>query len=179
MSSSVFVLTDSLSPYHMREFFERIERIHFLSPGTPGHGFDGYLDTNTPGPSAWEDYNDLLTVLETILEKLGGKINVMSDLDVVSPTRDLDEFVFGGTLHVDEKWRRLSSRDYVRETAKVDPLTVKLNTLASKLIFSEDEENKVVGVEYLEGDRVYRANAWNNGTQTETTIVYAGVSNSP
>src|SRR5690606_6874884 len=59
MSSSVFVLTDSLSPYHMREFFERIERIHFLSPGTPGHGFDGYLDTNTPGPSAWEDYNDL------------------------------------------------------------------------------------------------------------------------
>ena len=118
----------------MRKLFERMERNHFLPPGTPGHGLDGYFDTNAPGPSAWEGYDDLLTVMETISESLGRKTNVTSDLNVLLPTRDLDEGVFGGTLHVDVNWRRFSSRDYVRETAKEYPLTVKLNTLATKLI---------------------------------------------
>lgn len=108
----------------MRELFAGMERNHFLPPDTPGHGFDGYFDTNAPGPSAWEGYDDLLAVMETISGGLGSKTNVTSDLNALSPTRDRDEGVFGGTLHVDEKWRRFSSRDYVLETAKQYPLTV-------------------------------------------------------
>lgn len=171
----------------MRELFAGMERNHFLPPDTPGHGFDGYFDTNAPGPSAWEGYDDLLAVMDTISESLGRETNVTSDLNTLSPTRDRDEGVFGGTLHVDEKWRRFSSRDYVLETAKQYSLTMKLNSLATKLIFSEDEENRVVGVEYLEGESVYRADPRNDGTQTGTpgkvyakeVIVSAGVFNSP
>lgn len=177
------------SPAHMREIFVEIERNHYLPAGTPGHGFDGYFDTNAPDDSAWVGYEDLLAVLETIGDSLGGDTNVTSDVNYLSPTRDQDNGVYVGAQHVDENQRRFSSRDYILETAASHPLTVKLNTLATKLIFSDDdEETKVVGVEYLEGESVYRADPRNNGTQLGTpgkvyaskeVIVAAGVFNSP
>ena len=65
---------------------------------------------------------------------------------------------------------------------------MKLNTLATKLIFSNDDgENRVIGVEYLEGESAYSADPRKKGTQTGTAgkayakdvIVSAGVFNSP
>lgn len=179
--------TNTPSPENMRELFTRIERNHYLPPGTPGHGFSGYFDTNAPDDSAWVGYDDALAVLETISESLGGETNVTSDPNALSPTRDQDEGVFGGAQHVDENMRRFSSRDYILETAESYPLTLKLNALATKLIFDEEEEDRVVGVEYLEGESVYRADPRNDGTQEGTpgkvyakeVIVSAGVFNSP
>ncbi|MBE3050305.1 GMC family oxidoreductase N-terminal domain-containing protein, partial [Candidatus Bathyarchaeota archaeon] len=118
--------------------------------------------------------DDLLTVMETVSDSLGGETTVTSDTNVLSPTRDQDEGVYGGAQHVDENMRRFSSRDYILETARDYPLTVKLNALATKLIFSEDEEDRVVGVEFLEGQSVYRADPRNNGTEGTLGKVYAG-----
>lgn len=171
----------------MRELFEKIERNHYLPPGTPGHGFDGYFHTNAPDDSAWDGHDDLLTVMEIISKSLGGVTNVTSDVNALSPTRDQDEGVYGGAQHVDEDMRRFSSRDHILETAASYPLTLKLNTLATRLIFDEEEEDRVVGLEYLEGRSVYRADPRNDGTQEGTpgrvyareVIVSAGVFNSP
>ena len=94
---------DLFSLAHMRELFERMEGNHFLPSGTPGHGFDDYFNTNASGPSACEGYDDLLTIVIVISDSLGGKTNVTSDLNALSPTRYLEVGVFGGTLYVDEK----------------------------------------------------------------------------
>jgi len=183
----------------MRQLFVNIEDNHYLTPGTPGHGFEGYFDTNSADKSVWEGHNDLLNVLGTLSESLGGDSSdildsVMSDVNVLSPSRDQSEGVFGQTLHVNEKWHRFSSRNYILDTIAAGyPLTVKLNTLATKLIFSKETSSdkkkpKVVGIEYLEGQSVYRADPRNNGSQSGTpgdvyarkeVLVSGGTFNSP
>ncbi|CAI4220166.1 unnamed protein product [Parascedosporium putredinis] len=189
----------SWSPAHMRQLFQNIENNHYLSPGTAGHGFNGYFHTNSAGESIWNGHTDLLTVLGQLDESLGGDADeilqaVTSDVNELSATRDQDVGVTGQTLHVDAKWRRFSSRDYILETAQSYPLTVRLNTLATKLIFSDSNISKkkktpkVVGLEYLSGSSVYRADPRNNGTQSGTAgrvfankevILAAGVFNTP
>ncbi|PKS05660.1 hypothetical protein jhhlp_008179 [Lomentospora prolificans] len=184
----------SWNPGHMRDLFQNMELNHYLPPGTPGHGFNGYFHTNSAGQSVWDGYTDHLTVLGRIDESLGGDADeilaaVTRDVNEHSATRDQDVGVTGQILHVDEKWRRFSSRDYILETAQAYPLTIKLNTLATKLIFSDKpRKNKVIGLEYLEGQSVYRADPRNNGTQTgrvgkvfakKEIILSAGVFNSP
>jgi choline dehydrogenase len=217
----------------MRELFVNMENNHYLPPGTAGHGFAGYFDTNSAGTAIWEGYDDLQTVLGIISESLGGNASsildsVTSDVNFLSPSRDQAQGVFGQTLHVDEKWHRFSSRKYILDTvASGAPLTVKLNTLATKLIFSgghtaatadnstlsarqateettdestEDsaggaadasaakKKPRVIGVEFLTGKSVYRADPRNNGTQSGTpgkvyarkeVIVSGGAFNTP
>ena len=43
----------SWNPAHMRNIFKSIENNHYLPPGTPGHGFNGYFDTNQGNQSIW------------------------------------------------------------------------------------------------------------------------------
>jgi choline dehydrogenase len=37
----------------MRKYFEKIEHNNYLEPGTPGHGFTGWLQTNIADRAAW------------------------------------------------------------------------------------------------------------------------------
>ncbi|SPO04123.1 related to choline dehydrogenase [Cephalotrichum gorgonifer] len=180
------------NPTHMRELFKNIEQNHYVAPGTPGHGFNGYFHTNSAPQSVWAGYDDLLDVLGAFSEDLGGDANdtlqaVLRDVNALSPSRDQAEGLFGQTFHQDTQPRRFSSRDYVLATAASYPLTIKLNTLATKLIF-KNATKKVIGVEYLEGQSVYSADPRHDSTQTGTpgkvyadkeVIISAGVFNSP
>lgn len=38
----------SWAPTKMRTYFEKIENNKYLPPGTPGHGFDGWLSVEEP-----------------------------------------------------------------------------------------------------------------------------------
>ena len=149
--NSVFAVSDeSCSPSHMRDIFVRMENNHYLTPGTPGHGFNGYFDTMSSGASIWTGQDDLLTVLGTASGHLGQSpndigTNLLSDPNALNSARDQTEGVFGCSQHADSGWRRFSSRDYVLETANaVGPsgekkynLTVQLNTLATKVLFTD------------------------------------------
>ncbi|WP_419600181.1 GMC family oxidoreductase N-terminal domain-containing protein [Thiolapillus sp.] len=56
-----------------------------------------------------------------------------------------------------DRGKRVGSREYVQTVAKICPenLTVKLNALVTRVIL--DDENRAIGVEYIEGKRLYRA----------------------
>jgi choline dehydrogenase-like flavoprotein len=69
--------------------------------------------------------------------------------------------------------RRLGTRERVLDVARrfPDRLKIVMNALASKVIL--DANNRAVGVEYLEGERLYRAHAKLNDAAGELRTVHA------
>jgi choline dehydrogenase len=189
----------------MRDIFIRVENNHYLTPGTPGHGFSGYLDTIMSNGSVWAGQDDLLTVLGTASGHLGQNpaditSNLLADPNLLVSGRDQTEGVFGCVQHADAAWRRFSSRDYILETANaVKPdgkkkyqLTVQLNTLATKVLFTDvnhpRKKPRANGIEFLQGQSVYGADprhtASNQGTPgrafaRKEVILSGGAFNSP
>jgi choline dehydrogenase-like flavoprotein len=82
---------------------------------------------------------------------------------------------------------RVGSRERILEAARKRPgdLTIELDALATRLIFAEG--NRVAGVEYLKGERLYRAHAQPNSGPGEKrralasreTILCGGAFNTP
>jgi choline dehydrogenase len=180
----------------MRDIFKRIENNHYLPPGTPGHGFRGYLDTNQGNVSIWDNQTDMLSVLSTISANLGQSpsqilSNLVADVNSASPSRDQSQGVFGSTLHVDTSNRRFSSRDYILSTKSATkpngqpryPLTIRLNTLATKIRFSTPPSSgsgtgpqpKATAVEFLTGPSLYRADPRSSSSPATGTpgVAYA------
>ncbi len=189
----------------MRDIFVRVENNHYLPPGTPGHGFNGYLDTIMSNASVWAGQDDLLSVLGTASGHLGQNPanivnNLLSDANAPSPARDQTQGVFGCAMHADAAWRRFSSRDYILKTANaVKPngqkkyqLTVQLNSLATKILFTDlnhpRKSPRANGIEFLQGQSVYSADprhtTANQGTvgrayARKEVIISGGTFNSP
>lgn len=174
----------------MRDIFAQIEQNNYLATNTPGHGFDGYFSTNQGNESVWTGQDDLLTVLESISESLGQDPddlveNLVADVNALDPTRDQAQGVFGSALHVDAMWRRFSSRDYILDTAGAKDangdhlysLHVQTNTLATKVIFDQEEVGqlqKAVGIEFLQGQSMYSADPRYDPTESGTPgVAYA------
>ncbi|KAK4118523.1 GMC oxidoreductase [Parathielavia appendiculata] len=193
------------SPSHMRDIFMRVENNHYLTPGTSGHGFNGYLDTIMSNESVWAGQDDLLTVLGTASGHLGQSpaditSNLLADPNFLGPARDQIQGVFGCALHADLAMRRFSSRDYILETANaVKPngqkkyqLALQLNTLATKVLFTDlnhpRKTPRATGIEFLQGQSVYgadpRRNASHQGSPgrafaRKEVILSGGAFNSP
>ncbi|VBB83559.1 Putative GMC oxidoreductase [Podospora comata] len=195
----------SWNPTAMRSIFARIENNHYLPSGTPGHGFNSYFDTSMSDESVWVGQDDMTTVMAEAADHLGqDPLNIVdhltADVNALDPARDQSVGVFGSAVHSDENARRFSSRDLVLETAsaltaagkKKYPLWIQLNTLATKVTFRDinhpHRKPKATGIEYLQGQSVYRADprntASNNGTwgrafARKEVIVSGGTFNSP
>ncbi|TEA16601.1 Oxygen-dependent choline dehydrogenase [Colletotrichum sidae] len=134
----------------MRQVFQTIEKNNYLPVGTPGHGFNGWFQTNmecttsVTGPVAG--------VLTATANDLGQKTPhlpqlVSRDSNELSPSRDTS---------------RYSSRDYILETINTRqyPLTLSQASLATKILFNTSGGNpKAIGVEYLVGKSLYQADA--------------------
>jgi choline dehydrogenase len=188
----------------MRQIFQRIERNHYLPPGTPGHGFDGYLDTNGNNGTVYVDNPGLTAVLKAEVASVGddpAKILslVQRDINNVSPDRDKTQGLFGLPYHATEFWRRFSARDIVLSTlnatkangAQRYPLTLSVNSLATKILFDKSSKKpRATGVEYLVGKSLYsgdpRFNASSKGggtlrraTARKEVILSGGVFNTP
>lgn len=181
----------------MRRIFEKIEHNNYLEPGTPGHGFDGWLQTNIGNAALY--VGDLRVKIWEAAYKLLGKdpskvvADVTSDANFLSPTRDQATGMFALPFHVRPNWKRYSPRDRILETlaAGKDPLTVSLNSLASKVLFDECSNStkaQAVGVEYLQGKSIFRADprykASNTGEKKQAfarkeVIVSGGTFSSP
>lgn len=160
---------------HMRNYFERLENCRYrpffkllswLGYNPTRHGFRGWLSTEValPDSALWD--HKLLTIIANsalkCLGKLGGTVKRIQDLfkslgdpnDWRLERKHPEGICFTplATLH----YARNGTRERIRETEHSHPnLTVKINCLATRIIF--DSDNRATGVEYLEGQHLYGA----------------------
>jgi choline dehydrogenase len=164
----------SWSASNMRKYFERLEHCDYAPRSSLSrHGFDGWLHTSIP--SAWLALSDsgLRAIIEAAVAE-AASVNPHFYGDalrmVLSPSSSLwdpndvrlvdaaSEGMVFVPMHMN-KGTRESTRDYVRATLAACPsnLTLLLHALATRVLF--DDTNRAVGIEYLSGERLYRASA--------------------
>ncbi|KAM3081218.1 hypothetical protein ACMFMG_005171 [Clarireedia jacksonii] len=180
---------DSWAPDHMRTYFEKMERCDYLPEDTEGHGFDGWFNINLTSPSLIaHDENIVSWVMASsaaIGDNLGSGANITAagvsdvlhrDLNNNSPGRDSAVGVYQIPYSIDGRTRH-GARNFIVDTVnavkpngeKKYPLTLKLNTLVTKIRFSNDSIPRAIGVDFLEGKSLYRADP-RSGNSTAGTF---------
>jgi choline dehydrogenase-like flavoprotein len=158
----------------MRRYFERLEDCHHRTPyrwlaklgiNPTRHGFRGWLSTEKAIPMLSAFKSDLFEVLaDSALESLtaigyvverAGWI-VKSQLDP-NDWRAVKENSIGLRYLplTTRKHARVGTRERVLNVARRHPLRIEMNALVTRVLF--DDSNRAVGVEYLSGQRLYRA----------------------
>ncbi len=184
---------------NMRKYFERLEQCRYVERSTSTdnptrHGFDGWLSTEITDPALFAQDRNMKRILLSA-EREAGRKNVLDKFF----RQELDPNSWQVTLKDTEglynvpqatrDGRRRGPRDLIRETAAALPnnLIVKTNTLVTRVIFRGKD---AVGVEYLEGAHLYRADpqAASDGPEPQPRkvmyaareiILAAGAFNSP
>jgi choline dehydrogenase-like flavoprotein len=142
-----------------------------------GHGWDGWLQTEKALPrGAFRDRQLMRTIVlsaEAALEESDRPLKRLSwflrsagdpnDRDVVQTNADGVRY----TPLTTRDHRRIGSRERVIEVAERHPdlLCIELDALAARVLL--DERHCAVGVEYLKGERLYRAHAWPSAASGE------------
>lgn len=148
---------------HIQPLWERLERCAYLPPGTPGHGFKGYLETNVPHKST-------VTAAKPVTDeavKIQGPSNAkLRDINDLSQPRG--NGVYHSALNMTKDGRRSFARNYIVATAmardvdgnKKYSLTVSTNSLATRILFDHGKRRrgqpgkalpKATAVEYMVG----------------------------
>jgi choline dehydrogenase len=184
----------------MRQYFQRLERCRYLAPqgnSNPSlHGFDGWQPTEMPNP--------LMFALDTQVRRI---LRVAAQTVLGEAWANAIQQFFASALDPND-WRvqknregmyntplfrlngvRYGPRQFIRETAAALPnnLIVKTHALVTRVLF---DGTTAIGVEYLEGEHLYRAdpNAPQSGPEpgprqtmlaTREVILSAGSFNTP
>jgi len=173
----------SWAPSGMRQYFQRVEDCRYVKRTTENpekRGYHGWLTTEQTSPLvALKDkrlFNLILAAAEEdgiakeIYEKLVSQNgNVLLDPNSWSYLKRKMNGLFN-VPKATKNGARNGTRERIQDTLARYPHRLKLrtNSLASKLIFSEISPNQVVGVEYLSGSHLYKADPNHN-------IAYTGV----
>jgi len=192
----------SWKPDNVRKYFEKLENNHYLLPGTPGHGFDGWLNVETaPLSIALADTQLLGQVVAgaTALGNnlLGNFLNVLlGDANADSLARDETQAYYQIPI-TSNKGKRNGAREFILSVAnaknadgsKKYPLDVRLNCLVTKVTFDQTvSPPRANGVEFLDGKALYRADSRSNSSApgipgsasaSREVIVSGGSYNSP
>src|SRR6185437_901117 len=174
---------------HMRSYFEQLEncrhreleKIAAEAGFNPSrHGFHGWLSTEKALPMVSLRN---LTLIEFLVE------SAVTAAEEIGDIPDRVRWALEGMLDPND-WRtvrsnafglrylplttrdhaRNGSRERVLNVADNHPLRVRLNALATRVLFEND---RAVGVEYLSGERMYRAHANPNKEDGEAHTLYA------
>ena len=192
---------------NMRKYFERMENCHYrrfpwswmhqlLNPTR--HGYGGWLSTQVAVPvQALKQDRRLVKVIARAAEAAAKAVEM--------PLQRIRWFLLGRLDPNDwrlvsnnavgirlpplatHQRRRNGTREFLLSVQQRFPgnLTLELNALATKILF--DEKNRAVGVEYLKGERMYRAH-YNSSDQagekksvrvTREVILAGGAFNTP
>ncbi|KAF2199495.1 putative GMC oxidoreductase [Delitschia confertaspora ATCC 74209] len=193
---------------NMRKYFQKLERSQYLPNGVVGHGFNGWLRTMVSDLTlVVQDFKLLSMVLATATamgQNLIGKIIttvtglaevLIRDLNADTPERDSKEGLYLVPLAMDN-YHRVGPREFILDTANAkNPdgsrkyhLDVMLNTLVTNVKFdTSGSKPKATGVEFMQGQSLYRAHANSQGAPsgfgsvdaTREVIIAAGAFNTP
>ncbi|KAF7503811.1 hypothetical protein GJ744_003252 [Endocarpon pusillum] len=202
----------SWDPNNMRQYFERLEKVEYLPNSVAGHGFAGWLATSlTDLTLIAEDLKvaslvlsaaaamgkNIITSLITTVTGLASTLLV--DLNNPSPARDRLEAMYQVPLSINAAEKtRSGPRNFlykVANTVNADgtrkyKLDIQTNSLVTKILFdTTGDKPKAVGVDYLSGRSLYRAdpraapsgNAGTPGTVSvnREVIISGGTFNTP
>ncbi len=160
----------------MRRYFQRLENcrhrpfwraLSWLGLDRTGHGWRGWLPTECAMPwQVFEDRRLLDTIKDSAREVLLGSSRPLRAIrrlveGLADPNdqrllrRNADGLCF--TPLTTEGHRRVGTRDRLLDVAKRHPdrLRIELHALATRVLF--DADNRAIAVEYLKGERLYRA----------------------
>ncbi|KAH6638854.1 choline dehydrogenase [Boeremia exigua] len=201
---SIAALTgdDSWAPDNMRKYFVKLEKNAYLTTGK-GHGYEGWLGTQYSPIDVVVSDPQLLSVVSGAAVALTNQTNVVVNLatlvagDANADTieRDQTPGLFQIPLSTVEG-QRTGSREFVvavrdakyTNGTKRYPLDVRLNAHVTKITFDETEETpRATGVEFLDGQYLYKASPKNSGAKgvagtakaSREVIVAGGTYNSP
>jgi choline dehydrogenase len=178
----------------MRDYFERIERCEHrgderllsrVGHNPSRHGWDGWLQTETAVPkAAFRDRDLRTTIVESARAALQSPEVAVTDADRRARLDSLFDPNDWRVLHGDaiglrytplttENHRRVGVRERLLAVQKKHPgrLKIQLHALATRILF--DAGGRAIGVEYLSGERLYRAHASVNTAAGRVRQVFA------
>ncbi|KXX74862.1 Oxygen-dependent choline dehydrogenase [Madurella mycetomatis] len=187
----------SWSAESMRKYLKKIERNDYLAAGNEAHGYDGWLSTMVSDASwAQNDSLPATKILKKMAELTGQDPDDVANLvnaDILGDYENADEITsfYNMVQHATKEGKRSSPNNYVRATLADPanyPLTVKLHTLVTRVLFDNGTTPRAIGVEVMEGASLYRADPKHvDGTKgpvsqimaNREVIVSGGAFNSP
>jgi choline dehydrogenase len=160
----------SWGPENMRRYFERLERCEYLPQGTAGHGFQGWLGTNRADLTLALGDLKIVSIISAAAVAMGQSLAnlipekvsqllglLLRDVNSVESLRDGIQGLYQLPLAVNGA-KRNGPRDYLVETAKTFPLEIRTHCLATRVLFEQvGGAPKAIGVEFLEGKSLYKA----------------------
>ncbi len=168
----------SWNAHAMRGYFMRLENCHHrpvervlakLGPNPSRHGWDGWLHSEKAVPEAALGDFDLVQLLlhsaadafDDIGHPIGSLIGLAESKADPNDWRLVTENAVGVryTPLTTRDHRRMGTRERVLETAQKFPdrLHLDLDALVTRIVL--DGNNRATGVEYLKGERLYRAHS--------------------
>ncbi|KAI1418912.1 hypothetical protein F5Y12DRAFT_789499 [Xylaria sp. FL1777] len=175
---------------NMRKYFEKMEANEYMPPDTPGHGYDGYVNTTISDPSFMKENSDFQKLTSQLISHAGG--DAARDINALDQDRDQATGVFGLASHADRNGKRAGTNTFLKRTLS-DPakfnLTIQLETLVTRIIINwKAGEPSAVGVEVLKGSHQYEADPFYDSTKQgkfgrifarKEVIIAGGTFNSP
>ncbi|KAJ1334079.1 choline dehydrogenase [Microdochium nivale] len=195
----------SWAPRNMRNYFKKLEKNrHLVLPFVPGHGYDGWLTTETAPLSIPLGDPKLLSVLTGGAFALGNLTQnifnlatlLVGDANADLASRDSSPGFFQIPLSTNDA-HRTGSREFLLTVAnavdsagkKMFPLDIRLNAHVTKITFDKTvTPPRATGVEFLDGANLYRASPRSktarpgvagSATASREVIISGGAYNSP
>jgi choline dehydrogenase len=177
---------------NMQRYFTRLENCHYrpleralaaVGPNPSRHGWHGWLQSEIAIPrAAVKDFGLVQVLLDSAHEAfddIGQPIERL--LDLVESKADPNDWRLVMENAVGVRYTPLATRGHARmgareralETAQKYPdrLRIELDALVTRVLL--DENNRATGVEYLKGERLYRAHGQPATTEGELRQVQA------
>lgn len=169
---------ESWAPEKMNKYFARVERWHYSAGSSAGHGKDGWL------PTCFPDVIDLghqsilhhdLSIGKIAAEaglanpahlpihfwdvpfSVKQRIRARLDPNDLRVLKRHGVGIIAVPMAIDEKGHRAGTRERINAARANSGLEVRPHSHVTELIFDEDDPLRVVGVRYLHGERLYRA----------------------
>ena len=187
---------DSWRADGMRRYFQLIENCQYIDRDDEdearGHGLNGWLKTTMPDTRIAVTDTKLIRMVAAAAKAFGvtgaldgpldsifnsnGALQQLTglmsrDLNSADPNRDATEGLFGVPQATDGQKRR-GPREYILDTIAAGfPLTLRTNTLVSKILFADEPDSdgnlRATGVEIMEGQNLYRASPMSDQNDPE------------
>ena len=157
---------------HMRSYFERLERNRYLSSQTGAitrNGFNGWLTTEQTDIKLLLRDQKLLKLVISAAKREGiygeafeklfrQDFNIKLDPNRWSYVNDKADGLFN-IPKATNAGRRNGTRELVLSTQQQHPdrLVIRTHCLATRILFDDVNRDRAVGLEYLEGAHLYRA----------------------